>query len=260
MQCEPAVLTFTVERHQLPRSMKTLSFSELSGMGGTLDLSFVRSRFHAPGAEPWDVFARTELVEDERMELTALHKRLAYYSTARVNEATLWARAIYPLLMVAEADDVRAWSQVALSVVVRGTELRGLDDGPLRLQGIVDGALAVDAAGQPVAPFLLVVEAKRALEASDPLPQLQGAMLTVALQRLEEHPDREHDVFGCFTIADAWTFLRGRFGRSPTADGRFEITAEYHPSRELSERAEADAIASILKAVVALRARTSAYR
>ena len=250
-------MTSLVERDQLLRVMRTLCFSDLSVVDGLLDLGFVRSRLHAPGPEPWDSFARTELVGDERTELTALHKRLAYYTTARVNEATLWARAIYPLLVVAEAGDVRAWSQVALSVVVRGSDFRGLGDEPLRLQGVVDGALAVDAAGQPVAPFLLVVEAKRALDAVDPLPQLQGAMLTVALQRLDEQPDRAHDVFGCFTVADAWTFLRGRFRRSPVSDGRFEITVEYHPSRELSERTEAEAIASILKSIVAQRRKDS---
>lgn len=123
--------------------------------------------------------------------------------------------------MVAEVDDVRAWSQVALSVVVRGDELRGLGDEPLRLHGIIDGALAVDAAGQPMAPFFLVVEAKRALDAVDPLPQLQGAMLTVALQRLEDQPERAHGVYSCFTIGDAWTFVRGaRGGREHAAIDR----------------------------------------
>jgi hypothetical protein len=231
--------------------MKTLTFSELIVTGGALDLGFVRSRLHASAAEPWSSLAKTPLTDQERADLDALRRRLAFTSTSRANEATLWARAIYPLLMVAEVDDVRAWSQVALSVVVRGAGLRGLGDEPLRLHGIVDGALAVDAAGQPVAPFFLVVEAKRALDAVDPLPQLQGAMLTVALQRLEDQPDRAHDVFGCFTIGDAWTFVRGRFARGVDADGRGEVGADYHPSRELSEHAEADTIASILKAVVA---------
>ncbi len=221
--------------------MKTISFSELVTVDGVLDLGFVHSRFHAQGAEPWESFSRTELTDEDRTELSSLARHLAFYTTTRVNEATLWARAIYPMLMVAEVGDVRAWSQVALNVVVRGGE-------PIRLQGVVDGALAVDVAGQPTVPFLLVVEAKRLLDAVDPLPQIQGAMLTVALQRLDAQPDRTHEVFGCFTIGDIWTFLLGRFCCSPASDG---ITAEYHPSRELSERTEADVIASILKAIVA---------
>ena len=134
--------------------MRTLCFPDLSAVDGLLDLGFVRSRLHAPGPEPWDSFARTERVGDERTEL-------------------------------------------------------------------------------------------------------QGAMLTVALQRLDVQPDRAHDVFGCFTVADAWTFLRGRFRRSPASDGRCEITVEYHPSRELSERTEAEAIASILKSIVAQRRKDS---
>jgi hypothetical protein len=238
--------------------MRTLSFSELAEVGEALDLGFVRSRLHASAAEPWSSLAKTPLTAQERADLDALRRRLAFTSTSRANEATLWARAIYPLLMVAEVDDVRAWSQVALSVVVRGDDLRGLGDEPLRLHGIVDGALAVDAAGQPVAPFFLVVEAKRALDAVDPLPQLQGAMLTVALQRLEDQPDREHDVYGCFTIGDAWTFVRGHFARAQGADGRQEVRADYHPSRELSEHAEADTVAAILKAVVELQRPTKA--
>jgi hypothetical protein len=233
--------------------MKTVTFSELVVTGGTLQLGFVQTRLHASAAEPWATLSKTPLSDQERADLDALRRRLAFTSTSRANEATLWARAIYPMLMVAEVGDVRAWSQVALSVVVRGVELRGLGDEPLRLHGIVDGALAADAAGQPVAPFFLVVEAKRALDAVDPLQQLQGAMLTVALQRLEDQPDQAHDVFGCFTIGDAWTFVRGRFARVLVSDGRFEIDAAYYPSRELSEHAEADTIAAILKAVVAMQ-------
>ncbi len=233
--------------------MKTLTFSELVVTGGALDLGFVRARLHASAAEPWASLSKTPLTDLERADLDALRRRLAFTSTSRANEATLWARAIYPLLMVAEVDDVRAWSQVALSVVVRGAELHGLGDEPLRLHGIIDGALAIDAAGQPVAPFFLVVEAKRALDAVDPLPQLQGAMLTVALQLLEDQPDGAHDVYGCFTIGDAWTFVRGRFARSLAGDGRYEVDAEFHPSRELSEHAEADTIAAILKSVVAMQ-------
>lgn len=229
--------------------MKTLPFSELTAADGALDLPFLQARLHASAAEPWATFAATALSAQERADLDALRRRLAFTSTSRANEATLWARAIYPLLMVAEVDDVRAWSQVALNVVVRG-DLRGLDGAALRLHGVVDGALATDAAGQPVDPFFLVVEAKRALDAADPLPQLQGAMLSLALRRLDDDPHAEHEVFGCFTIGDAWTFVRGRFARAE-GDGGAAVRADYHPSRELSEHAEADAIAAILKAVVA---------
>lgn len=237
--------------------MKTLTFSERTTAGGALDLGFVRSRLHASAAEPWATLAKTPLTPQERADLDALRRRLASTSTSRANEATLWARAIYPMLMVAEVDDVRAWSQVALGVVVRAGDLRGLGGEPLRLHGTIDGALAIDAAGQPVAPFFLVVEAKRALDAVDPLPQLQGAMLTVALQRLEDQPDRAHDVYGCFTIGDAWTFVRAHFARAPGADGHQEVRADYHPSRELSEHAEAEAVAAILKAVVAMQRPTA---
>lgn len=232
--------------------MRTLSFSELAtAQDGGVDLGFVRTRLHAPAAEPWETFARTPLTPQDREELAVLRRRLAFYTTGRVNEATLWARAIYPLLTVAEAGDVRAWAQVAISAVVRRSDLRGLDEGALRLHGIVDGALARDAAGQPAAPFFLVVEAKRALDAVDPLPQLQGAMLTLALQRLEDRPEATHDVYGCFTIGDTWTFLRGRFALAPAGERAFEVVADYLPSRELSEPTEAESIAAILKAVVA---------
>jgi hypothetical protein len=234
--------------------MQTLTFADLvATANGGVDLGFVRSRLHAPVAEPWETFSRAPLTEQERADLAALRRRLSLYTTGRINEATLWARAIYPLLMVAEVDDVRAWSQVPLSVVVRRSNLRGLAGGDLRLHGVVDGALAADAAGQPVEPFFLVIEAKRALDAIDPLPQLQGAMLTLALRRLEDRPEAPCDVYGCFTIGDAWTFLRGRFTLAAADAGTFDVAADYVPSREFSEHAEADQIASVLKSVVALQ-------
>jgi hypothetical protein len=48
-----------------------------------------------------------------------------------MNEATVWARAIYPLLMQAERDAVRAWAQVPLRATYPTFEISGVVDGVL---------------------------------------------------------------------------------------------------------------------------------
>ena len=151
--------------------------------------------------------------------------------------------------MVAEVDDVRAWSQVALNVVVRG-DLRGLDGAALQLHGIVDGALAADAAGQPVDPFFpswwrrsgrSTRPTRCRSSRGDALPRAAAA---------RRRPHAEHEVVRLLhhrrRVDLRAGSLRARRGRRGAA-----VRADYHPSRELSEHAEADAIAAILKAVVA---------
>ncbi len=61
-----------------------------------------------------------------------------------MNEATIWARAIYPLLMLAESGNVQAWSQVSLSATYPHFEL----------DGIVDGILGKCASGKISRPYL----------------------------------------------------------------------------------------------------------
>ncbi len=59
----------------------------------------------------------------------------------------------------------------------------------------------------------LVVSAERLkrFHAQDPMAQCVGSILAVAMQRLAAAEAAE--VFGCFTIADTWTFVRGGASR-----------------------------------------------
>ena len=90
--------------------------------------------------------------------------------TNLINEATVWSRAIYPLLTLAENDEIFAWSQVPLSANYPHIEL----------SGVTDGVLAPNLAGEPTLPHVVVVEAKRIVGAKNPYIQLYGQMLAVA--------------------------------------------------------------------------------
>jgi len=84
----------------------------------------------------WEERALTELAEDEQVALAGLRKRLVSYKTHLVNEATIWARAIYPLLAMAERDNIRAYAEVPLSASFGRGDLRGEVDGALARMGI----------------------------------------------------------------------------------------------------------------------------
>jgi hypothetical protein len=183
----------------------------------------------------WEELARRDLGERDRLALGLLVERLLNYKTVRANEATLWARAIYPLLVLAERGDVRAFSQITLAGTFDGVEIHGE----------VDGALASSIDEDPGLPYLVVVEAKRGISGTDPMGQLLGAMLCAArLNDLGGQPAQE--IYGCYTVADLWTFLRGRFDWSQPKPVMTVLS-----SREYLERVEAPTILAILESIVA---------
>jgi hypothetical protein len=75
-----------------------------------------------------------------------------------LNEATIWSRAIYPMLMLAGSEHMQAFAQVPLEARVARFEL----------SGTLDGAPATSLTGGVEAPFLVVVEAKLGLDAINP--------------------------------------------------------------------------------------------
>src|SRR5262245_39672003 len=128
--------------------MKTYPFKELTS--ATLaEVAVLRHEPRSPAV--WDDLARREVGERERTELGFIVDRLLQYKIVRVNEATVWARAIYPLLALAEHGDIRAWSVVALSGRFNDVEIRGEADGALA--GSIDEEVGI--------PYLVVVGAKR---------------------------------------------------------------------------------------------------
>lgn len=211
--------------------------AKLSLAAMTLDdlgrLAAFESRGMAP--EPWH--GESPPIDEVTLgQLAYLTGKLAGARPTTLNEATIWSRAIYPLLELAETDVVRAWAQVAFSArdPHSDTELVGIVDGVLAREGVLAGA--------PGQPFLLVMEAKRGMDAADPRPQLLAAILGVLWTKMSR-PDHDGPIeaFGCFTVGDIWTFVHAEAViREETSAPRVSVTLSW--SREYTERVEADAI------------------
>jgi hypothetical protein len=185
----------------------------------------------------WLQVNSTSLTTAEQQSLLSIQARLRNYRTHLMNEATLWARAIYPLLLFAEQGPIQAWSGVALQATYPQFEI----------DGIADGALGKYVSGFLETPYLVVVEAKRGLETTNPVYQLYGQLLAAAHLNWENDSQEPQEIFGCYTIADSWSFVRaevsGISAEKPTL--RIESSGEY------PEQTEASIIVKILKKMVA---------
>jgi hypothetical protein len=177
-------------------------------------------------------------------QLRYLTAKLAETRPVLLNEITLWGRAIYPLLELAETGNVRAWGGVPLAARDPFSDTE--------MTGIVDGVLAPEAAvltGTPGQPFLLVIETKRGVDATDPRPQLFAAVLAALWMRLghaRAGDEGTAEVFGCFTVSDTWTFVRAEARVRPEgSQPRLAVTLSW--SREYTERIEAEAILRVLR-------------
>ncbi len=212
--------------------MQRYKFSELSRelVGRLVDLR------ESEGEVSWQP-AIAALSDDDQYFAAHLKKKLRGESLEKVNEATVWSKAIYPLLDQAETNFFTAWSQVELSAEFR----------EFVLEGIADGVVGKQKIGYLSTPFLVVIEAKKKLEARDPQPQLYGAMLAAAKLNWSENRDDPQEIYGCYTIGDSWTFLRGKLEAIEAEKNIFNVES----SREYVERFEADIILGILKFITA---------
>ena len=186
--------------------------------------------------EEWPQPSNADLSDDENFGISIIKQRLQRETVNRLNEATVWGKAVYPLLLMIESKAIKSWADVPLSAVF----------SLFSLEGIADGLISKDVLGVPQTPYLVVVEAKKAIDAKDPLFQLYGAMLAAAKLNWDDNQIEPQIIYGCYTIADSWTFLRGVVS---------EIEADkpiltVQPSREYIERNEAEIILGILKAIV----------
>jgi hypothetical protein len=191
------------------------------------------------GIAPYE-WTRTEtisLTEPEMRQVEYLQAHLLNYDAHLVNEATLWARAIYPLLLLAEQGDIQAWSEISLQAQYP----------KFQLDGIADGVLARGDAGIVVSPYLVVVETKTGIDGQNPVFQLYGQLLAVAHLNWEENPQDSQEMFGCYTIADTWKFVRAVVTNLDSDLPTLQL--EY--SREYAEKLEAETIFKILKQIVA---------
>ena len=111
--------------------------------------------------DPWEAFLGATLSDEDRRGLAFVLKHLRPFSVA-LNESTLWGRAIFPLLMLAETERIAAWSQVPVTGAAPA--------GEVAVTGVIDGVLAPEGAlgGAPL------LEAHHPVEHPEDLLPLQG--------------------------------------------------------------------------------------
>jgi hypothetical protein len=97
-------------------------------------------------AYPWTDVSQTSLLPSIRRQVSDIQERISQDCPQLMNKATVWARAIYPLLMLAGQDAVRAWAQVPLKATYPTFEI----------SGVVAGILGKGLAGELEAPYLVV--------------------------------------------------------------------------------------------------------
>lgn len=184
----------------------------------------------------WTQVEAISITEAERFQLNYIKNQLTNYPIHVMNEATLWARAIYPLLRLAEQDSILATSEVSLMAQYPNFELHG----------IVDGVLGQCIAGQLELPYLVVLEDKSGLEGQNPQPQVYGQLLVTAYLNWEEDKNNRQNMFGCYIIAGSWTFVHAIISEIETD---YPLVILEH-SREYNETTEAETILKILKSIV----------
>ena len=186
-------------------------------------------------SETWDK-TQIALTHGETIYLDHIKSDAHRHHRAIMNEATIWVRAIYPLLVLAEQGHIQAWSEVPLRASYPTFEL----------EGEADGALALTVAGKIRRPYLVVHAAKRGVNAPDPLCQLYGEMLAAAWINWKKDTNPAQTIFGCYTITDHWTFVRGVVGEIESEKPTLHI--EFSP--RYSGVLEAERIVQVLKSII----------
>lgn len=214
--------------------MQTYRFSELTEE--TLR-TLVTLDEEDSAAETWEAMQAMPLTPEESVLLEYLKSDMHQRHLPLMNEATVWTRAIYPMLRLAEQGCILAWAGVPLKATY----------STFRLEGEADGALAPSVGGRIQPPYLIVHEAKRGIDARNPQFQLYGEMLAAAWLNWERDTHTEQEIFGCYTIADNWTFVRG--GVSGIVSEKPVLAVQL--SRRYNGIFEAERIVQILKTIVA---------
>lgn len=175
----------------------------------------------------------------EQAYLNDIQTRLLSERLQLINEMTTWVWAIYPMLILAEQDAVRAWAGMPLAAKYP----------KFSLDGTVGCVLGQATAGEVKVAHFLVANDQRRLEAKNLQAQLYGQMLAAARLNREANQRSPQEIFGCYTISDSWTLARGEV--DSFEDEQVSLRVEF--SREFSERLEAATILKILKGIIARR-------
>jgi hypothetical protein len=201
------------------------------------DLKRYVTLIEKPGIQyDWLVVDEMALSDREQQYLMDLQTGLQKVQVHLFNEATLWSRAIYPLLQLAEQDNIQIWAEVGLSAKYTQFEL----------EGIADGVMGPSFAGRIQCPYFVMVETKRGVENTNLIFQLYGQLLAAAWLNDQVKPQDTQEIFGCFTIADSWTFVRADV--SAIVSDRPTLTVEFSP--EYAEKFDAPRILRILKTII----------
>lgn len=183
----------------------------------------------------WDKID-VSLTRQELQRVESIVSSFLNRSVAQMNEATIFSRAIYPLLVLAEQDRLEAWAQAPLKAQYSG----------FVLEGIADAVIGFNISGITKSSFcLIVVEAQRGMEAQDLQIRLYAAMLAAARLNWERDKRLPQEIFGCYTVADNWTFMHGLVSDIEAARPTMTVAS----SREYAEKIEAETILRILKSI-----------
>ncbi len=109
--------------------MDTYIFSQLTEE--TLETLVTFKEKYTPPTE-WENM-QVVLTAEESRRLDDIKSTLYRRHLVAMNEATVWARAIYPMLMLAEQEHVQAWSGVPLKAAYLRLPWRVRQMVPLRL-------------------------------------------------------------------------------------------------------------------------------
>lgn len=177
--------------------MQTYRFSELTE---EILRTLVTLDEEDSAAETWEEIQTVPLTPKERALLDYLKTDTHQRHLPLMNEATVWTRAIYPMLRLAEQGQVIAWTGVPLKATYP----------TFQLEGEADGALAPSVGGRMQPPYLIIMnEAKRRVNAPNPQFQLYGEILAAAWLNWKKDANPEQEIFGCYTVAATWSFVQG---------------------------------------------------
>jgi ClpA/ClpB-like protein len=220
-------------RDRIIKFRKTQSFNFSRLTPGFLS-SMVTLREKGVTPALWDT-TDVSLTEHERQRVEAIISSLAHKSIVLMNEATIWSRAIYPLLVLAEQGELEAWAQLPLKAEYPG----------FVLEGIADGAVGYNISGPTKSFCLIVVGVKQEPEEQDPLSQLYGSMLAAAKLNWAQDNRVPQEIYGCYTVADNWIFAHGQVADIENLRPTMTVAL----SRAYSEKVEAETILRILKSI-----------
>jgi hypothetical protein len=187
----------------------------------------------------WTQVEDIVLTPREQERLDELEATLDADPVHLLNESTIWSRAIYPLLQLSEQDDIR----VLAGVPIQATYPK------FSIEGIADGVIGRSVTGRIEVPYLVMVETKRGIEGQNPIAQLYGELLAAARLNWEDGCEplpETQEIFGCYTIADSWTFVRALVG----AIDSDRPTLYTENSREYTEKTHSAKILKTLKGIV----------